>query len=100
MDQNSEDIITIKRSELRSIMNVFAQEFVKELGLKQKPIDADWISKNRAAKICPDKFGRKKLEKAIDTGYVRKKPGQQENRYSPILVNRRDVENCIKNQNI
>ena len=100
MDRNSDDIITIKRSELRNMMTVFAQELVKELGLKSKLIDADWISKNQASRINPKSFGRAKLEKAISMGYVRKKPGQQENRYSKILVNKKDVESCIKNQTI
>lgn len=100
MSGNSEEIITIKRDELRSILRIYAQELVKELGIKQKPVEPEWISKNQAVKICPDKFGRKKLEKAITLGYVRKKPGQQDNRYSPILVYRKDVESCIKNQNI
>jgi hypothetical protein len=100
MNGNSEDIITIKRDELRSLMIVFAQEFARELGLKTRAVDAEWISKNQAVRINPKKFGRAKLEKAIVTGYVRKKPGQQQKRYSPILVNRRDVESCIKNQNI
>jgi len=100
MSGNNEETITINRSELRSVLRVFAQELIKELGVKQKPIEPEWISKNQAVKICPDGLGRRKLDKAISMGYVRKKPGQQNNRYSAILVYRKDVESCIKNQNI
>lgn len=93
----SDDIITIKRSELRSVLRVFAQEFTQELGIRTKPVDSEWISKNEATKINPKRFGRKRLETAIEKGLVRKMPGRiRETKYAKILVCRADVENLIK----
>ena len=96
-----DDIITIPRHDLRIMMTVFAQELMWELGIKHKPVNAEWITKNQAVKISPKTFGRVKLERAINEGRVRKKPGISNDRKystSPILINRKDVENCIKNR--
>ena len=100
MYNNEDDIITIKRSNMRYLMSEFAYEIMQELGIKAKPVNPEWVSKNQAVKINPKAFGRVRLERAINEGLVRKKSGISINRKysnSPILVNRRDVENYIKN---
>ena len=88
--------ITIKETELRSILNVFAQEILKEMGFKQNPVQSEWISFNKATKIAPTVFGRARLERAILTRIVREKPNNHEKAKPIRLVNKSDVENCIK----
>lgn len=94
----SDDVITIKRSELRGILTVFAQEITRELGIKTKPIDQEWITKHQASKICPKQFGRRRIETAINKGFIRKKPrANYDNPRAHILLFRKDVEAQIKN---
>jgi len=92
------DIITIERSDLRNFATVFAQEILKEMGVKPKNVNQEWISKNQALKLAQKKIGRKKLDTAIAKGIVRKKPGKNNgNPRSPIPVNKKDVERLIQN---
>lgn len=95
-NSDMENVITIKESDLKTILFAYTREILQELGVKSKPVSSEWISFNRATKIEPATLGRKKLEKAIALKLVRTRPKDHDKLNGVRLVNKKDVEYCIK----
>jgi hypothetical protein len=84
------DLITIDRSELRSVVIITAQQVLRELGIKTKDIKP-WISQNQASKI----IGRRRLATAMKNGKVKFKKPDYENPKGRVFILKKDLEKLI-----